>query len=154
MRGDLIKALTTLMKREKTFDHVLIETTGLADPAPVAFVRTLFRNALATRTHGGSAAQRPARPALRLAARQCGRSELAYTSGGCEALTQRLLVLCQTFFINQEVADFYRIDSILCLVDAKHVREHLQVRDAALPCTGTAVDCVGTTHRRSRLTTP
>ena len=61
VRGDLIKALTTLMKREKTFDHVLIETTGLADPAPVAFVRTLFRNALETRPHGGSAAQRPPR---------------------------------------------------------------------------------------------
>ena len=47
VRGDLIKALKTLAKREKKFDHVLIETTGLADPAPVAFVRprerTLFR---------------------------------------------------------------------------------------------------------------
>jgi len=34
----------------------------------------------------------------------------------------------QTFFINQEVGDFYRIDSILCLADAKHIREHLNVR--------------------------
>jgi G3E family GTPase len=41
VRGDLIKALTTLMKRGKKFDHVLIETTGLADPAPVAFVSAL-----------------------------------------------------------------------------------------------------------------
>ena len=40
VRGDLIKALTQLMKRKKKFDHVLIETTGLADPAPVAFVRS------------------------------------------------------------------------------------------------------------------
>lgn len=39
VRGDLIKALKDLMKRGKKFDHVLIETTGLADPAPVAFVR-------------------------------------------------------------------------------------------------------------------
>jgi hypothetical protein len=42
VRGDLIKALTSLMKRGKKFDHVLIETTGLADPAPVAFVSALF----------------------------------------------------------------------------------------------------------------
>ena len=39
--------------------------------------------------------------------------------------------VAQTFFINQEVADFYRIDSILCLADAKHIREHLNVRRAA-----------------------
>lgn len=45
----------------------MIETTGLADPAPVAF----------------------------------------------------------TFYINQEVQDFYKIDSILTLVDCKHVKEHL-----------------------------
>lgn len=31
----------------------------------------------------------------------------------------------QTFFINADVADFYRIDSILCLADAKHIGEHL-----------------------------
>jgi hypothetical protein len=36
----------------------------------------------------------------------------------------------QTFFINQEIGDLYRIDSILCLVDAKHVREHLQEKKA------------------------
>jgi hypothetical protein len=39
----------------------------------------------------------------------------------------------QTFFINQEVGDFYRIDSILCLADAKHVREHLNVRRPNAP---------------------
>ena len=58
------------------------------------------------------------------------------------------LACCQTFFINQEVADFYRIDSILCLVDAKHVREHLQARDAAWPCRGAGVDGVDTHRRR------
>ena len=36
----------------------------------------------------------------------------------------------QTFFINPEVGDLYRIDSILCLVDAKHVREHLHEKKA------------------------
>jgi G3E family GTPase len=36
VRGDLIRILGTLMKRRDKFDHFLIETTGLADPAPVA----------------------------------------------------------------------------------------------------------------------
>jgi G3E family GTPase len=36
VRGDLIRILGNLMKRNKPFDHILIETTGLADPAPVA----------------------------------------------------------------------------------------------------------------------
>ncbi|WP_149109017.1 CobW family GTP-binding protein [Limnoglobus roseus] len=36
VRGDLIRILGTLMKRRDKFDAILIETTGLADPAPVA----------------------------------------------------------------------------------------------------------------------
>ena len=36
VRGDLIRILGTLMRRKDRFDHILIETTGLADPAPVA----------------------------------------------------------------------------------------------------------------------
>ena len=68
VRGDLVRALLTLKDRPKKFDHVIIETTGLADPAPVAF----------------------------------------------------------TFFINPEIADAYRIDSILCLADAKHIGIHLE----------------------------
>jgi G3E family GTPase len=36
VRGDLLRILTTLMQRPgKPFDHILIETTGLADPSPV-----------------------------------------------------------------------------------------------------------------------
>lgn len=68
VRGDLVRALLSLKDRPKKFDHVIIETTGLADPAPVAF----------------------------------------------------------TFFINTEIADAYRIDSILCLADAKHIGIHLE----------------------------
>jgi G3E family GTPase len=68
VRGDLVRALLTLKDRPKKFDHVIIETTGLADPAPVAF----------------------------------------------------------TFFINPEIADAFRIDSILCLADAKHIGIHLE----------------------------
>jgi len=36
VRGDLIRILGTLVKRRDKFDRILIETTGLADPAPVA----------------------------------------------------------------------------------------------------------------------
>jgi G3E family GTPase len=36
VRGDLIKSLANLFQKQKRFDYVLIETTGLADPGPVA----------------------------------------------------------------------------------------------------------------------
>eukprot|EP00239_Pterosperma_sp_CCMP1384_P006762 CAMPEP_0197854068 /NCGR_PEP_ID=MMETSP1438-20131217/23982_1 /TAXON_ID=1461541 /ORGANISM="Pterosperma sp., Strain CCMP1384" /LENGTH=442 /DNA_ID=CAMNT_0043468703 /DNA_START=108 /DNA_END=1433 /DNA_ORIENTATION=+ len=67
VRGDLVRALVQLAEKKDKFDAIIIETTGLADPAPVAF----------------------------------------------------------TFFINPEVNEHYKIDSILCLADAKHIGEHL-----------------------------
>jgi G3E family GTPase len=36
VRGDLIRILSSLLKRRERFDYVLVETTGLADPGPVA----------------------------------------------------------------------------------------------------------------------
>jgi G3E family GTPase len=36
VRGDLIRILGNLMKRKDKFDQIVIETTSLADPAPVA----------------------------------------------------------------------------------------------------------------------
>jgi G3E family GTPase len=36
VRGDLIRILGNLMRRRDRFDHILVETTGLADPSPVA----------------------------------------------------------------------------------------------------------------------
>ena len=36
VRGDLIRIVGGLMKRRDTFDGIIIETTGLANPAPVA----------------------------------------------------------------------------------------------------------------------
>jgi G3E family GTPase len=67
VRGDLVKAFVTLSAREEKYDAVIIETTGMADPAPVAY----------------------------------------------------------TFNTKAEVGAQYRIDSILCVVDAKHVQQHL-----------------------------
>ncbi|PNK04565.1 cobalamin biosynthesis protein CobW [Cylindrospermopsis raciborskii S07] len=40
VRGDLIRIIGNLMKRRDKFDHLVIETTGLADPAPV--IQTFF----------------------------------------------------------------------------------------------------------------
>lgn len=36
VRGDLIRILGNLMKRKEKFDYILVETTGMADPGPVA----------------------------------------------------------------------------------------------------------------------
>ncbi|MBE9077005.1 GTP-binding protein [Romeria aff. gracilis LEGE 07310] len=40
VRGDLIRIIGNLMQRRDRFDHLVIETTGLADPAPV--IQTFF----------------------------------------------------------------------------------------------------------------
>lgn len=46
LRKDIVKALAEIERRSrhrnKRVDHVILETTGLADPAPVAF--TFFAN--------------------------------------------------------------------------------------------------------------
>ncbi len=43
VRGDLIRIVEGLLKRRGKFDAILVETTGLADPAPVA--QTFFVDA-------------------------------------------------------------------------------------------------------------
>ncbi|WP_315788933.1 GTP-binding protein [Fischerella sp. JS2] len=40
VRGDLLRIIGNLIKRRHKFDHLVIETTGLADPAPV--IQTFF----------------------------------------------------------------------------------------------------------------
>lgn len=71
VRGDLIRILGDLSDRRRSgvikFDRVLIETTGLADPAPVA----------------------------------------------------------QTFFVDDDIGEAYRLDGIVTLVDAKHAPQQL-----------------------------
>ena len=77
IREDLRTTLSDLAakrrKGELTFDRVIIETTGLADPGPVA----------------------------------------------------------QTFFMDDEIAEAYLLDSVLTLVDAKHADEQLNNRQEA-----------------------
>jgi G3E family GTPase len=68
----LIQALHKLSERTKNkglkLDGIVIEMTGMADPAPVA----------------------------------------------------------QTFFVDEEVRSFARLDGIIALVDAKHIEQHLE----------------------------
>ena len=67
VRGDLINILAKLSKRKSKLDAIIIETTGMADPGPVA----------------------------------------------------------QTFFIDDDVKAFARLDGVVTLVDAKHIEQHL-----------------------------
>uniref|UniRef100_A0A7S2K434 CobW C-terminal domain-containing protein n=1 Tax=Leptocylindrus danicus TaxID=163516 RepID=A0A7S2K434_9STRA len=67
VRGDLVRTLGQLSSRRKDFDAILLETTGLADPAPIVY----------------------------------------------------------TIQTNPKMSDHYKIDSIVCLADAKHVTAHL-----------------------------
>jgi G3E family GTPase len=43
VRGDLVRIIDGLMRRKNRFDAIIVETTGLADPAPVA--QTFFMDA-------------------------------------------------------------------------------------------------------------
>ncbi len=67
VRGDLVRILGTLAKRKSGFDLVLVETTGLADPGPVA----------------------------------------------------------QTFFVEEDLRNHFRLDGVVTVVDAEHIDQHL-----------------------------
>lgn len=67
VRGDLIRTLGQLSASRKKFDAILLETTGLADPAPIIY----------------------------------------------------------TVQTNPKISEHYRIDSIVCLADCKHLGQHL-----------------------------
>ena len=41
VRGDLVRTLGQLIQRRRDFHAILLETTGLADPAPIVYVRTI-----------------------------------------------------------------------------------------------------------------
>lgn len=67
VRGDLIRIVGELMARSERFDHLVIETTGLADPAPVI----------------------------------------------------------QSFFVDEVMMRHTQLDSVITVVDAKHIWAHL-----------------------------
>jgi G3E family GTPase len=68
VRGDLIRIIEGLMKRKDRFDAIIVETTGLADPGPVA----------------------------------------------------------QTFFVDEDVSRRAKLDSIVTVVDARHLPARLK----------------------------
>ena len=78
VRGDLIRVLSGLMKRKGGFDAIIVETTGLADPGPVAqtfFVDDDVRARTAARQrHDGGRRQAPAAAPGRQPARRSSRS--------------------------------------------------------------------------------
>ena len=49
VRGDLVRIIDGLMRRKGKFDAIIVETTGLADPAPVA--QTFFVDENVGRKH-------------------------------------------------------------------------------------------------------
>ncbi|KIZ07164.1 Putative metal chaperone yciC [Monoraphidium neglectum] len=49
VRGDLIRILNKLLRRRNKFDYIMIETTGLANPAPV--IQTVLRALSNMRVH-------------------------------------------------------------------------------------------------------
>ena len=91
VRGDLVGVMNRLWERlsESAFDAVIIETTGLANPAPVA----------------------------------------------------------QTFFINEDVAEKFRLDGIVTVVDAKHVRMHLHDKSQEKDATNVAAEQIAFADR-------
>jgi G3E family GTPase len=67
VRGDLIRILGGLMRWKGTFDGILVETTGLADPAPVAqtfFVESTIFSAPACRSGYRSVSSRRIRSSM------------------------------------------------------------------------------------------
>lgn len=55
VRGDLVKALLNFLDRRDTFDCILLETTGIADPSPIVAtfnqVWLLLRNSFPCTVH-------------------------------------------------------------------------------------------------------
>ena len=51
VRSDLIEVMTKLMSRPERFDHILVETSGLADPMPVAQAFFIDHEVLIFRQH-------------------------------------------------------------------------------------------------------
>ena len=46
LNNDLVDAIFRVLEREEKFDHLVVETTGVADPLPIilAFLRSEFRD--------------------------------------------------------------------------------------------------------------
>jgi G3E family GTPase len=101
-----MRILRKLMRRSRAFDAVMIETTGLADPAPVIQAR-----------HAAAAA-----PRLRGAALGCA----AYLLYGARTACPPLPPPLQTFFMDDDLREAFNLDAVITVVDAAHVVQHLE----------------------------
>jgi len=82
VRGDLIRILEGLMKRRGKFDAILLETTGLADPAPVAQTFFVDQEVAERPPEGCARGQEPGRLRGRHPAQQDGSRLRRRTEGG------------------------------------------------------------------------
>lgn len=118
------------MRRDK-FDHVVIETTGLANPKPIIETFRAFPVRMPLY---------PAVPAVPAPYSMLLTSKMHYRvleviwisiTLGCRASLQsdgkRVLrgSQCSAWACMQPVAEHYSLDGVLTLVDAKHVEQHL-----------------------------
>jgi G3E family GTPase len=110
VRGDLLRILCKLLARPSRPEHVIIETTGLADPAPV--VRACAHPLICTHFFHHS----------RSCALICARSHTPRTPRVPTPASSQ----AQTFFVDDEVKASYRLDAIVTLIDAAHVAPHLE----------------------------
>ncbi|WP_309666634.1 GTP-binding protein, partial [Tabrizicola sp.] len=106
VRGDLIRILDGLMKRKGKFDGIIVETTGLADPAPVA--QTFFMD-------------QDVGDLIRVVEglmRRPGRFDgiIVETTGLADPVP-----VAQTFFMDDDVKAKTCLDAVVALVDAKHL---------------------------------
>ena len=124
------------VERRATFDHVVIETTGLADPAPIIQtfrsiqVPLIIAHAFPQLRHTCFArklwtALRP----LCIAAPSTVRY-MCYLCPGIDVCIQAEVkhVLKRCLYHLQYVAQNYALDGVLTLVDAKHIGQHLDER--------------------------
>ena len=114
VKDDFVNALESLMLQQTPFDYILVETTGLADPGPVA-------SALWTddELEAGAYVRAMWRAQQLLCAEQ--RMRLASGCGGLGA--------CASLFflsLHRRVLAGVVLDGIVTVVDAKHIRRQLQ----------------------------
>ena len=146
MRGDLIRILGKLLRRKNRLDAIMIETTGLANPAPVIQVRASphARARAGGRCCGCADGERIGVIEDALAgdgrAGDTGRCHCCRCKGGreCGSLTPPPLLPPhsppparppapprQTFYVDEEIKEATRLDAVLTVVDAKHCMAHL-----------------------------
>jgi len=107
VRGDLVRILEGLMKRKGKFDAIIVETTGLADPAPVA--QTFFVDEDVQKN---------------------ARLDAVVTVADAKWLSDRLKdapeAKNQIAFVDEDVQKNARLDAVVTVADAKWLSDRLK----------------------------